>query len=190
MTNRIVVVEFLTLDGFMAGPGGDQSPFADSWSTDLDRETLDQQRGVGAILLGRRAYEQMSAYWPTAADENESVYQHMNMAAKFVVSGSLSHAPWGGFAPAEVLPTLEQPDVQALRERSDGDIAVIGSAAVVQQLQRLNEIDEYKIMLFPTLLGDGVRLFATDRQPQPLTLTHSHELSDGVTVLHLSTGGG
>lgn len=186
MTRKIVVTEFMTLDGYMTGVDGDQSAFAGNWSGDLDTETLDQQSTVDAILLGRTAYEQMVAYWPDVTTEDDRMTTHMNETPKFVVSTTLKTAPWGSHEPATVIHDLTPQVLAELKSGSGGNIAVIGSASVVQQLEAMGQVDEYKVMLFPALLGHGTKLFAT--QPQrSLRLSRSHTLSHGVIVLHYST---
>lgn len=140
------------------------------------------------MLLGRTTYEQMAAYWPDVTSEDERMTTHMNTTPKFVVSRALesSPSPWGSHEPATVIPDLTPQVIAELKSRPGGNIAVIGSASVVQQLEGMGQVDEYKVMLFPVLLGGGTQLFAT--QPRrSLRLTRSQTLSNRVIVLHYST---
>ncbi|MCP2330294.1 dihydrofolate reductase family protein [Actinoalloteichus caeruleus] len=180
---RIVVTEFLTLDGRMSGPGNDQSWVTETFDGDMDEETLAQQRTVDLILLGRVTYQELAGYWPTVRTDHPEITRHMNDTPKAVVSTTLDRAPWGDHAPARVLTDLRRETVAAVKREVAGDIAVIGSASVVAELAALDLVDEYKLMLHPVVLGAGAPLFENlDRRR--FTHTRTRALANGVVVLH------
>jgi dihydrofolate reductase len=182
---RIVVTEFVSLDGVMEDPGGSEGSGHGAWTFEFDRGEdgdrfkLDELRGAEAQLLGRVTYEGFAAAWPSMEDE-AGFAEKMNSMPKYVVSSTLREASWnnstilsGDFAEA----------VGGLREEVDGTILVAGSARLVQGLVEHDLLDELRLMVFPVLLGSGKRLFDETSRDHRLRLTESGTVGEGIATL-------
>jgi len=184
---RIVVTEFITLDGVIEAPGGGE-PFAHGgWSfefnrgADGDKFKFDELMAADAQLLGRVTYQGFAKAWPSMGADQFG--EKMNAMPKYVVSTTLSaeDADWnnstviGGDMPSEV---------GRLKQQVKGDILVAGSAKLVQSLTEHKLVDEYRLMVFPIVLGSGKRLFAEGTPRTELRLAHSTPVGpDGVFIL-------
>jgi dihydrofolate reductase len=160
---RLVVTEFVTLDGVMEDPGGgDKTPFG-GWAFRFDRGPdgdafkLDELRAADAQLLGRVTYEGFAAAWPSMEGTGE-FGEKMNAMPKFVVSTTLEHAAWNN---TTVLRGDLAEEVGTLKKRFAGDILVAGSAQLVQALLAHDLVDDIRLMIHPVVLGAGKRLFSS-----------------------------
>jgi dihydrofolate reductase len=164
---RIVVSEFLSLDGVMEDPGGAEGSPAGGWAfkfergADGDRYKLEELMDAEAMLLGRVTYEGFARAWPSIEDE-QGFAAKMNSMPKYVVSSSLEDASWENSTVLRGDPVAE---ATGLRGRIDGDILVAGSASLVHALHDARLIDEYRLMIYPTVLGGGKRLFREGAAP-------------------------
>src|SRR5919197_6616165 len=164
---RIVVTEFVSVDGVMEDPGGSEDFQHGGWALAIsrgdegDRFKLDELREAEAQLLGRVTYEGFAAAWPSRTDE-AGFAEKMNTMPKFVVSGTLESADWNN---STVIKGDVAEAVSKLKQRPGGDLLVAGSAQLVQTLIQHDLVDEYRLMVFPVILGAGKRLFedAADR---------------------------
>jgi len=171
---KLVVTEFVTLDGVMQDPGGaEQESFAQGgWAFRSDRGAdgdafkFEELMTADAQLLGRRTYEGFAKAWPTMEGTGE-FGEKMNAMPKFVVSSTLEQADWNN---STVLRGDLAEEVTRLKDDYEGDILVAGSATLVQGLLAAGLVDELHLMVFPVLLGAGKRLFA-DGAELPLALT-------------------
>jgi len=183
------VIEFLSLDGVMQAPGdpqedteggfrhgGWQPPYFDAV---LGEAAAAGMRSTGAHLFGRKTYEKMAAYWPHVAGEDPYA-RHLNRSPKYVASRTLRSVDWPG---AELLEGDVAEAVPALKERVDGDLAVLGSGELVRTLVAHDLVDEYFLVVFPIVLGSGKRLFGELETPRPLTLVSSEPTSTGGLML-------
>jgi dihydrofolate reductase len=158
---RIVVSEFVSLDGVMEDPGGAEGSPAGGWAfkfergADGDRYKLDELMEAEAMLLGRVTYEGFARAWPTMDDE-QGFAAKMNSMPKYVVSSSLQDASWENSTILRGDPVAE---AAGLRAKIDGNILVAGSSSLVHALHDAGLIDEYRLMIYPTVLGSGKRLF-------------------------------
>jgi class 3 adenylate cyclase/dihydrofolate reductase len=182
---RLIASEFVTLDGVMEAPGHDQHPDGkNAWvlryaGDDQQRYKFEELFEAGALLLGRVTYEIFAAFWPTAPTD-EGFAKRMNSIPKYVVSESLRTAGWQnsiiiGGNPAEKIAELKQ--------QSGGDILLLGSADLLNSLITHDVIDEYRLMVFPVLLGSGKRLFRAATDITHLQLVDTRTFASGVTVL-------
>ncbi len=180
---RIVVTEFISLDGVMEAPGGDDGFVRGAWSFEFDRgddgnefktaETMD----ADALLLGRRTYEGFAAAWPGRGGEFADKF---NTMTKYVVSSTLSDPGWTNST--VVSGDLGQV-VGELRDAHSGDLIVHGSCTLVRGLLDHDLIDELRLMVFPIVLGTGKRLFGESDDAKQFTLTDLRVVgSDGVHV--------
>jgi dihydrofolate reductase len=178
---RIVVTEFVTLDGVMEDPGGSEGFEHGGWSFEIsrgeegDRFKLDETMATEALLLGRVTYEGFAAAWPSREGEFADKFNSM---PKYVVSTTLEDPEWTN---TTVLRDVAQ--VAELREQADGDLVVHGSAQLVQELIERDLVDELRVMVFPVMLGTGKRLFGETGGKKPLELVESKTVGDGVAIL-------
>ena len=180
---RIVVTEFVSLDGVMEAPGGGEDYKHAGWTFEIDRGEegnkfkLDETLGAEALLLGRRTYEGFAAAWP--AREGEFA-DKLNGMPKYVVSSTLEDPEWNN---STVLKGDLVEEVSKLRDTTAGDIYVHGSAQLVQALVEHDLVDELRLMVFPVVLGSGKRLFDGTSDKKRLRLAESRTVGDGVTIL-------
>ncbi|WP_370617387.1 dihydrofolate reductase family protein [Mumia sp. Pv 4-285] len=186
---KLVVIEFLTVDGVMQGlgspdedtdggfvHGGWGAPYADAIHEAVAAGGPSQ---TTAYLFGRRTYEKMAAFWPFQPEDNPMARQ-LNRTPKYVATRTLTHLEWDG---AEVLDGELEQAVVALKSSGDGDIAVLGSGALVHELMLLDLVDQVRLFVHPLLLGTGKRLFRDLPAPRPLRVTASGTTSRGTLVL-------
>ena len=180
---RIVVTEFVSLDGVIEDPGGAEDYKYGGWSFQIsrgdegDQFKLDEAMNSDALLLGRRTYEGFAAAWPSRDGEFADKFNNM---PKYVVSSTLKDPDWTN---STVLDGDLAEEVSKLREQVDGDLVVHGSAQLVQALIEHGLVDELRLMVFPVVLGTGKRLFGETSEKQPLRLTDSKIVGDGVAIL-------
>jgi dihydrofolate reductase len=180
---RIVVTEFVSLDGVMEAPGGGEGFRHDGWSFEIDRGAegdafkVEETRDSAALLLGRRTYEGFAEAWPSRQGE---FADRFNSMPKYVVSSTLRDPEWTN---TTVLEGDVAESVPALKDRVDGDIVVHGSAQLAQALLEQDLVDELRMMVFPVVLGTGKRLFGETSDKKPLRLARSTTVGDGVTIL-------
>jgi len=183
--SRLIVAEFLTLDGVMEAPGFEEHRDGkNAWALRFQTtETQDYFRellaGVGAFLLGRTTYQIWAAFWPTAGGDAD-VAKQMNDAKKYVVSNTLKEADW---ANSTVLSGDWAAQVAELKGDPGGDILVEGSADLVHGLMERDLIDEYQLLLFPVILGSGKHLFRDGIDLRPLRLVNTTVFPSGVVLL-------
>jgi dihydrofolate reductase len=188
---KLVVAEYITLDGVMQDPGGVGEIPLGGWSRayfndQLARYQHDQLFASDALLLGRKTFDGFAAAWPTMETTEGDFAVRMNTLPKFVVSRTHSGSlPWNG--------TLLKGDVAdkvaELKQQPGGDILVYGSGELVQTLSRNRLVDEYRLMLFPVVLGMGKRLFGEDGTKIDLDLTDSATTTTGVAMLTFRKNG-
>jgi dihydrofolate reductase len=180
---RIVVTEFISLDGVIEEPGGGESFKHGGWSFEIDRGDegnqfkLDETMGSDALLLGRKTYEGFAAAWP---DREGEFADKFNTMPKYVVSSTLDEPDWSNTTPLRG--DLAE-EVAKLKERHERDIVVHGSARLVQALLERDLVDELRLMMFPVVLGSGKRLFGDTSDKKPLRLVDSKFVGDGVAIL-------
>ncbi|HWX95760.1 MAG TPA: dihydrofolate reductase family protein [Solirubrobacteraceae bacterium] len=184
---RIVVTEFITLDGVIEAPGGGEGFEHEGWSFKFDRGAdgdkfkLDELTAADAQLLGRRTYEGFARAWPSMT--GDAFGGKMNAMPKYVASTTLASedATWNNSTViGEDLPG----ELEAVKRELGGDILVAGSARLVQSLAEHDLVDEYRLMVFPVVLGSGKRLFTADAPHTVLRLVDAKPLGpDGVVLL-------
>jgi dihydrofolate reductase len=161
MMSKLVVSEFVTLDGVMEDPGGAEGFDRGGWAfrfergPEGDRFKLDEVLEADALLLGRRTYEGFAEAWPSRTDE-AGFADKMNAMRKYVVSTTLETAGWNN---STLIAGDVATEVAKLKDQPGGDILVAGSRTLVQTLLRHDLVDELRLMVFPVALGSGKRLF-------------------------------
>jgi dihydrofolate reductase len=180
---RIVVTEFVSLDGVMEDPGGSENFKYGGWSFAFDRGEegdrfkLDEALSAEGLLLGRVTYEGFAEAWPSREGE---FADRFNSMPKYVVSSTLESPAWNN---TTVLRGDVPTEVRKLRDEKDGDLYVHGSAQLVQTLLEQDLVDELRLMVFPIVLGAGRRLFGETSDKKTLHLSDSKTVGDGVTIL-------
>jgi dihydrofolate reductase len=187
---RIVVTEFVSLDGVIEDPGGAESFRYGGWSFEIDRGEegnrfkLDEVFSSDALLLGRVTFEGFAEAWPSREGEFADKF---NTMPKYVVSSTLGEPEWNN---STVLRGDVAEEVAKLKQQIDGDIVVHGSARLVQTLLEHDLVDELRLMVYPVVLGSGKRLFGDTSDKKPLRLTDSKVVGDGVVILIYGQAGG
>ena len=187
---RIVVTEFISLDGVIEAPGGGEDYKYGGWTFEIDRGdegnqfNLEETMRSAALLLGRRTYGGFAAAWPERDGEFADKFNNM---PKYVVSSTLSNPEWTNTT------VLNGDDLAAeigkLRESEGGDIVVHGSATLAQWLLENDLVDEVRLMVFPVVLGTGKRLFGETTDKKRLQLSSSTVVGDGVAMQVYTRGG-
>lgn len=183
------VIEFLSLDGVMQAPGaadedteggfqhgGWQRPYFDEV---LGATAAEGMAETDAYLFGRKTYEKMAAYWPTAP-EDDPYGRHMNSTPKYVASRTLHDVEWQN---STLIEGDVAEEVARMKEEPGKNIAVLGSGDLVQTLLDRNLVDEFFLAVYPIVLGSGKRLFREAAQVRKLSLVDSKPTSTGGVIL-------
>ena len=171
---KLKLAMYVALDGVVEDPAW-TGPFWNEELSDLQEEYL---YSSDALVLGRVTYEGFAASWPGMEESTGDFGKKMNSMPKYVASRTLKDAEWN----ASVIQGDLGDAVRALKAEDGGDLLIYGSGTVVDELTRLGLIDEYRLMLYPVLVGTGKRLFADDSEAT-LHLTDEQTTSTGVVVL-------
>jgi dihydrofolate reductase len=178
---RVVVSQFMTVDGVFEDPGGSEGHERGAWAFQFDRGEdgdkfkLDEVMASDALLLGRVTYEGFAAAWPSREGQFADKFNGMQ---KYVVSSTLGDPEWNNSKVVSV------DELAGLREAEGGDILVNGSAQLVGELLDRGLVDELRLMVFPTVLGGGRRLFGDTAEPKAFKLVEARPVGpDGVVVL-------
>ena len=186
---RIVVTEFVSLDGVVEDPGGSEDFKYGGWSFEVsrgdegDKFKLDETLSSEALLLGRVTYEGFAKAWPSREGEFADKFNSM---PKYVVSSTLEEPEWNN---STVLKGDVAEEVAKLKQEHDGEIVVHGSPGLVQTLLEHDLVDELRLMVFPVVLGTGKRLFGETSDKKPLRLVDSKVVGDGVVILVFQPAG-
>lgn len=177
---------FLSLDGYYKGMNEDIS-----WHSHgaEEAEFSAESSGSGNILLfGRKTYEMMASFWPTAmaAEQFPEVAKNMNSAKKIVVSASLTKADWNN---SSIMKGNLAEEIKKLKQTATNDITILGSGSIVTQLAAENLMDAYMLMIDPVAIGNGTALFKGLTTPLNLQLTGSRAFKSGVLLLTYTTKG-
>jgi dihydrofolate reductase len=180
---KIVITEFISLDGVVEDPGGSEDFKYGGWSFELsrgdegDKFKLDETMGSDALLLGRKTYEGFADAWPQRDGEFADKFNNM---PKYVVSSTLTDPEWSN----SIVVDGDLADaVSKIRAEHDGDIVVHGSAQLSQALLEQDLVDELRLMVYPVVLGAGKRLFGETSVKKTLKLVESQPVGDGVVIL-------
>ncbi|GAA2587467.1 dihydrofolate reductase family protein [Actinomadura fulvescens] len=178
---RIVVTEFISLDGVVEAPGGEDFKHPD-WSFAFDRGQdgdefkLEEALGAEALLIGRRTYESFAGAWPGYEGPLADKYNSM---PKYVVSGTLRDPAWNN---TQVISGDVVAEVAALKRRLSGEIQVPGSIRLAQELIDHDLVDEIRLMTFPVVLGTGRRLFGETADKSTWRLAESRTVGEGILI--------
>ena len=189
MSKKIVVTEYISLDGVVEDPVGMENSGLGNWTGPFsrgpegDRFKLEELLAADCLIFGRTTYDAFAAAWPLMKDET-GMADRMNGLPKYVASSTLKQATWGQG-------TIWNGDIvaaaKALKAEDRGEALIYGSASVVHQLASASLIDEYRLMVYPTILGAGKRLYP-DGTASHLQLAECKQLGGGIVLLRYVAG--
>jgi dihydrofolate reductase len=186
---KVVVDEFLTLDGVAQAPGGEEEDqdggfahggwqFRGPTSNEVSQWALGNIREAGGFLLGRRTWQIFAGYWPNAGEELQDIAAPLNEKPKHVVTRTLTEPL--GWENSRVVPDLEA--VAALKQEDGGDLHTIGSTGLVRALFGHGLVDELRLVTYPVVVGGGKRIFDDDGRFSALELVDSRTTSLGAII--------
>lgn len=182
---KIILSEFITIDGVFEAPGGETSLGERSgWtfpyqSPEQGKFKNDELFAADALLLGRKTYDGFAAAWPTITNAGE-FGERMNSISKFVVSATSQELTWNN---SHLITGDVISEIKKLKEMPGKDILVFGSGELTQTLMQNDLIDEYRLMVFPVILGIGKHLFQDAKEKKNLKLVESRAFNSGAIVL-------
>ncbi|MEX2284379.1 MAG: dihydrofolate reductase family protein [Gemmatimonadota bacterium] len=183
---RVILQEFVTIDGLAAGPNDsvDFVPAATSGDQSFGQSQLGFIDSIDAILLGRVTYEMFAAYWPEVSSGDDKPFaDKLNAIPKVVFSKTLDRAPWGKWADATIVKTSAAMEVARLSRESGKDMVIWGSISLAQSFMRENLIDEYQLVVCPVVMGSGKPLFDNQAGPSDLKLLSTKSFDRGTVLL-------
>ena len=186
---KVIVSEYVTLDGVMEDPGGGEGTEHGGWSFQFWSEEAakfkcDELFASDALLLGRVTYQGFARAWPSITDQGFA--DRMNSLPKFVVSTTLEKLEWNN---SRLIKENIAEEVSKLKQQPGQDILIAGSVELVYTLMRHDLIDEYRIMVHPVVVGSGKRLFRDGSQTKVLKLVDTKTFSSGIVVLSYQPAG-
>jgi class 3 adenylate cyclase/dihydrofolate reductase len=182
---KLVVTAFMTLDGVVEAPGFDEHKSGrNAWALRVQGDddyayNMAQIQGADAFLLGRRTWQIWAAFWPTAGGDPE-IAKRVNGMRKYVVSNTLERADW---ANSTIVSGDVAGEVRRLKEQPGRELLVYGSPDLLDELMRHDLVDEYRLLMYPVILGAGKHLFRDRIDTHHLRLTESRTFSSGVVLL-------
>lgn len=193
---KLIVGTFLTLDGVMQAPGGPDEDrdggFAHGgwsvkyWDEMMGKIITDQIQELDGLLLGRKTYQIFAAHWPRVTDPNDPVAAKLNTVRKHVASRTLTKVEWHN---SSLISGDVAASVTRLKAQPGGDIQVHGSGNLIQTLLRHDLIDEFRLWVFPVVVGPGKRLFGDGTIPAALRLVDTKMASTGVVIQRYERAG-
>ena len=178
---KLVVTENITVDGVIDAAGGWFDPTDETIDqSDLIEQTRRHSEAADALLCGRKTFEAFRSFWPKQTDDQTGVTDYLNRVQKYVVSSTLTDPEWKN---STVLRGPLAEEISRLKTQPGLDIVTTGSISLVHRLISEGLVDEYRLFVYPTVVGTGARLF-TDTTPVPsLELADSRTFRSGVVLL-------
>jgi dihydrofolate reductase len=177
----LVVTENITVDGVIDAADGWFNP-GDTDLSDVLAALEEQRNAADALLLGRQTFEDMRGYWPLQTDDTTGISDYLNAVAKYVVSSSLEDPEWEH---STVLRTLA--DVEELKAQPGKDIVTTGSIQLVHAMVEAGLVDEYRLFVYPIVIGHGRRLFEDGAPASTLRLVETKSFRSGINLLRYRT---
>ncbi len=181
--SKIIVCEFLTLDGVMAASEQWQPPYV---SDDVAEEMAAHINGSDGTLLGRVTYDMFAQYWPTQKHNEFGIADKLNSEPKYVVSSTLQTPTWNN---TTVIKGNVAEEISKLKQGSGGYLRLVGSATLARSLMQAGLVDEYWLLLHPLLRGSGKRLFEGELEQTSLKQLEAKPFSSGVVLLRYQPEG-
>jgi dihydrofolate reductase len=186
-TRDLIVTENITLDGVIEATEGWFAPAGDDPEVDqadVEEALREQREAADALLLGRVTFEQFRGYWPLQTDDTTGITHYLNTVSKYVVSRTLQDPEWKR---TTVLRGALIEEVQALKSKPGRDIVTTGSMTLVHDLIAAELVDEYRLFMYPVVLGRGKRLFEDATAASRLDLIETRPFRAGIVLLRYRT---
>ena len=183
---KLVLQEFVSLDGMAAGPNDsvDFIPASTQGDASFGREQLALMETVDTLLLGRVTYELFAGYWPNVRDGPEKEFaDKFNGLSRVVFSKTLDRAPWGSWKEGSVIHGDAAAEVASLKQGSGRDLLLSGSISLAQSLMAAGLVDEFRLVLCPVVLGNGRSLFGANGIQGPMRRVDARPLDRGAVSL-------
>ena len=178
---RVVITQNITLDGVVEAIDGWFAPSnGEDEMLDLQAKLQEMMKRQEALLLGRVTFEEFRGYWPLQTDDTTGVTDHLNRVQKYVVSQTLQDPGWKN---TTVLSSAPLDEVRTLKERPGAELGVTGSITLCRSLMEAELVDEYRLFVYPILLGQGRRLFTEGTDKNKLRLVESTAFQSGIVLL-------
>ena len=178
---RVVITQNITLDGVVEAIDGWFAPSnGEDEMLDLQAKLQEMMKRQEALLLGRVTFEEFRGYWPLQTDDTTGVTDHLNRVQKYVVSQTLQDPGWKN---TTVLSSAPLDEVRTLKERPGAELGVTGSITLCRSLMEAELVDEYRLFVYPILLGQGRRLFTEGIDRNKLRLAESTAFQSGIVLL-------
>lgn len=181
---KVILQEFVTIDGFAAGPN-DELDFSYPTANDdaVNQDSLRFINTIDTILMGEVTYQGFVTFWPTATTDIAPIADTLNATAKIVFSQKLDRAPWGEWDEAQVVKTRAEDEVAKLKQQPGKNIVIWGSISLAQSLIKAGLIDEYHLQVCPVALGTGRHLFPDHIGMHEMRLLDSKVYENGLVSL-------
>jgi dihydrofolate reductase len=182
MPRKIIATDYISLDGVIQDPVGMERSGLGDWTGPFSRGPEgdefkhEELMRADALIFGRLTYDGFAAVWPLVKD---SFAERMNSLPKYVASRTLTNATWNN---TTIIGSDLIGEVRSLKERPGGDMLIYGSASIVHALMPQELVDEFRLMVYPTVLGRGKRLFPPGTQ-SVMTLAECRTFNDGIVLL-------
>ena len=183
---KVILQEFVTLNGFAAGPNDsvDYVPASMKGDQSFAQRQMEFLDSIDTILLGRVTYAMFAAHWPSpTSGEDKAFADKLNAIPKIVFSKTLDRAPWGKWQPAKVVKTDAAKEVAKLRQGSGKDMVIWGSISLAQSLMKEGQIDEYQLIVCPIVLEKGRLLFPEKTASLETKLLQTRSFDRGAVLL-------
>ncbi len=180
---QLVVTQNITLDGVIEATGDWFTPAGDETdvdNSDIETKLREHMEVQDALLLGRNTFESFRGYWPQQTDDTTGISNHLNEVQKYVMSSTMQEPEWEN---TTVLQGSLEDEVRALKGGPGKEIGITGSISVVRDLISAGLVDEYRLFVFPVVLGRGERLFADATKVPELRLLEAKPFRSGVVLL-------
>ncbi|MGI8689841.1 MAG: dihydrofolate reductase family protein [Thermomicrobiales bacterium] len=183
---KIILTEWITLDGFTAGPDNDMSFVGESFNDEMAEYEGTIVDRADTLILGRVTYESFAGSWPYVPDkpeasEGEKAYaRKLNAMRKIVFSKTLEKAEWNH---STLMKEINKDEIEKRKQENGKDLLIYGSASIVQQMTNLGLIDEYQLLIHPVVLGSGKALFKDVKDKLKLHLVDTKTFNSGVMLL-------
>ena len=178
---KLVITQNVTLDGVIEAVTDWFSPQGDSDDTaDIAAVLQQQMRDQDGFVVGRRTFEDMRGYWPKQTADTSGITDHLNRVDKYVVSTTIQEPGWEH---STVLSGDPVEEIRALKDRPGGDLGVTGSITLCHALIPAGFVDEYRLFVYPVVLGRGRRLFPDGVDLGSLELVGATPFTSGVVLL-------
>jgi dihydrofolate reductase len=181
---KLIASEFMSLDGYFSGPGEEMDWVMNIFDEEIEAAILSEQVGIDTLILGRKTYQKFSRDWPDLTADDNPAADHMNKSTKVVFSRTLKEVSWGKWNNATLAGGEFSDEIQKMKSLPGKDMNIIGSGSLVRQFAQCGLIDEYRLMIFPVILGQGIPLFGDTRGPLRRQLLSAHSYKSGVVGLH------